>query len=223
MKNAKRIIAVLIAVIMCFSCVCVSAYAATPKVTGIKIVTLPQKLNFFKEDDWKYGVWRFPEDATIGTFEPKDNIISFTKGNGKSCHYMERGLLDMDGLVLEISYSDGTTTSLEYKATDKGNYYDENIYFGVNNDFTAPGEYELEVYLPKYTQYYDTYKINILPYSLGDVTNDGQVNANDALLTLRQAVGYNIIASSNLIYADMNNDSDVNSIDALLILRKSVR
>lgn len=222
MNHIKRITAILISVIMCVSCMYVSAYAA-PTVTGIKIVSLPNKTNFFYGDDWQYGVWRFPEEETIGTFESKENIISFMKGNGKSCHYMERGLLDMDGLVLQISYSNETTSVLSYQAIDKGNYYAENIYFGINNDFTAPGKYELEVYLPDYPQYYDTYTINILPYSQGDINNDGKVNANDSLLALKTAVGYTVIPADKTIYADMNGDSVINSIDALMILRKSVR
>lgn len=223
MKSIKRITAILLAVIMSVSCLCFSANAATTTIVGIEIVSEPDKVNFYKEDDWKYGVWRFPEEATTGTFVPMDNIISFTKGNGKGGRYSDRGLLDMDGLVVKLTYSNGTTANVAYKATDKGTHYDENIYYGISRDFTAPDTYSIEVYMPGASKYYDTYNINILPYSLGDINGDETVDSIDALMTLKQAVGYNAISSKQKIYADMNNDGIINSIDALMILRKSVR
>jgi len=57
---------------------------------------------------------------------------------------------------------------------------------------------------------------------LGDVNHDGRVDSYDALLTLRQSVGFNEIEKDYLNYADFDGDNRITSSDALLILRKSV-
>ena len=57
---------------------------------------------------------------------------------------------------------------------------------------------------------------------LGDVNHDGKVDSYDALLTLRQSVGFNEIENDYLSYADFDGDNKITSSDALLILRKSV-
>lgn len=57
---------------------------------------------------------------------------------------------------------------------------------------------------------------------IGDANHDGVIDSYDALLTLRQSVGFNEIEEQYLKYADYDGDGKVTSADALLILRKSV-
>lgn len=56
----------------------------------------------------------------------------------------------------------------------------------------------------------------------GDVNHDGIINSLDALLTLRQSVGYNDIGEEYLKYADYDGDGKITSADSLLILMQSV-
>ena len=55
----------------------------------------------------------------------------------------------------------------------------------------------------------------------GDVNNDGKTNSTDALLALRNAVGFSD-KEFDKYRADLNNDGSVNSSDALRILQISV-
>ncbi len=57
----------------------------------------------------------------------------------------------------------------------------------------------------------------------GDVNGDGAVNAADALLTLRQAVGAAALPPAGVLRADLNADGAVNATDALWMLRFAVR
>ena len=56
----------------------------------------------------------------------------------------------------------------------------------------------------------------------GDVDGNMKVDASDARLTLRHAIGLEMIDLSFQRNADMNNDGRIDSADARLILRKSV-
>ena len=54
---------------------------------------------------------------------------------------------------------------------------------------------------------------------LGDVNGDGSVNANDALLLMRYALGLVPASALDLTVADVNHDGNVNANDALMIMR----
>ena len=56
----------------------------------------------------------------------------------------------------------------------------------------------------------------------GDIDINNKVDASDARLTLRAAVGLEEISSDKLVYADMDNDNSITASDARLILRTSV-
>ena len=64
--------------------------------------------------------------------------------------------------------------------------------------------------------------VNAVYRLIGDVNNDGRVNAIDAMLTLR--AGTALISFDKLqgLAADVNGDGAVNSTDAVLILRYAI-
>jgi len=55
----------------------------------------------------------------------------------------------------------------------------------------------------------------------GDVSGDGRVKSNDAILALRLSAGLSTPTPQQLCAADMNDDGKLRSNDAILILRKS--
>lgn len=57
---------------------------------------------------------------------------------------------------------------------------------------------------------------------IGDVTNDGIINSNDALAVLRYSVGQNTLTDNQFAAGDVSRDGIVNSVDALKILQYSV-
>ena len=61
---------------------------------------------------------------------------------------------------------------------------------------------------------------NDQPSIKGDVNNDGEVHSDDAILTLRIAVGLTTPTDYQKWAADMNDDGVVRSNDAILVLRK---
>lgn len=64
------------------------------------------------------------------------------------------------------------------------------------------------------------YKVNMFnKYEYGDSNMDGNIDAVDALLTLRYTMG---LISTYTEYMDINRDHIIDAVDALLILRKSM-
>lgn len=59
-------------------------------------------------------------------------------------------------------------------------------------------------------------------YKLGDVDENGEINASDALAALRISVGDGTWTENQRLAADANKDEEVAAADALLILRASV-
>ena len=54
---------------------------------------------------------------------------------------------------------------------------------------------------------------------MGDVTNDGKLSSDDALLVLQAATGMKTLTSAQVEIGDLSGDGKVNSSDALLILQ----
>lgn len=64
--------------------------------------------------------------------------------------------------------------------------------------------------------------VPVVPYILGDATRDGEINAQDARLTLRVAAGLEKVTDiKTFVTMDVNVDGKINAIDARLILRYS--
>ena len=93
-------------------------------------------------------------------------------------------------------------------------------------DLTAAGEYHLYVSGTEldYTEVATFSVANAwekVPYTLGDVNQDGEVNSLDALRILQHNAGLSELTETQKLSADMNHDNAINSIDALLILQKN--
>lgn len=61
-----------------------------------------------------------------------------------------------------------------------------------------------------------------ITHIFGDTDQNGKINANDALLILRYAVGKSTIEPDLFCYSDTNTDYSVNATDALNVLKYSV-
>ena len=54
---------------------------------------------------------------------------------------------------------------------------------------------------------------------MGDINNDGDADAGDALLVLRYSVGLASLSEAQKQVADVNGDGDIDAGDAVLLLR----
>ncbi len=226
MKKTKRIIAYIMAVVVALSCsglaAVVSASAAST-ITDVKIVSYPTKTVFVQGTDWDYGYYDMPESYGLGTFVEKDGLISFHHNGGYYSHYSDRGMIDMTGLVVKVTYSDGKSENIAYKETKTGYTVSQNILASPSADYKL-GENTIEVYFKSNTKVYDSYKITLTSAgaSKGDVNSDGKINSLDALMVLQHVVGISTLSSAQFNAGDMDSNGMLNSFDALLILRKSV-
>ncbi|MBR6531610.1 MAG: dockerin type I repeat-containing protein [Clostridia bacterium] len=221
MKIFKKATAVLLALVMMMSLFAVNGFAAT--ITKIEIVELPEKTSFYRGTDWDYGYWKFPEGDGLGTFEPRDGLITFMHRGGYFSFYQDRGMLDMNGLVVKVTYSNGNTRKIAYKETLNSNgVVNQNILASPKGGDYKLGENTIEIYFAENTKVYTTYKINILDKLMGDVDGNGKVNSTDALKVLQSSVELITLTASQKAAADMDANGKVNSIDALKILQLSV-
>lgn len=69
---------------------------------------------------------------------------------------------------------------------------------------------------------YDTYN-DLIDYENGNPNQDETIDAMDALLVLKYAVGKEPLTQKQVYAADVNNDKTINASDALLILKYSVQ
>ncbi len=67
------------------------------------------------------------------------------------------------------------------------------------------------------------FAVTYTPTPFGDLDNDNQVNAVDALMVLQGAVGKITLTAEQNKRGELNLDGDINAIDALLILQYSVK
>lgn len=224
MKKFNRIISVFMAVIIMLSLLTFNSSAATIK--KLEVVSVPTKTTFYQGTDWDYGYWKFPVDEGLGVFTPYEGNIAFMHQGGYHSFYQDIGMLDMNGLVLKVTYSDGTTKNVAYKETKYNNgVVTQNIYASPKGGLYKLGENTVEVYFESAPSVYTTYKINIVKGSAqqkGDINADKKINSSDALMVLQHSVQIIKLTSAQINFADMNNDKKINSLDALIILQKSV-
>ena len=158
-------------------------------VDSIKIVSAPSKTILLQDKDWKL--------SGLGDVE-------FTE-------------LDLNGLKLEVTYTDGTKKNISYTENKL-------ISWAVpkNVDSIEPGEATL----------YATFCDKRAPFKVifaeknaklpGDVTRDFKINSHDALQILQHSVGMITLDESRKVQADVDKNNTVNSSDALMVLQFSV-
>ncbi len=231
MNTLKRFFCVLLAaIVMAVPLNMIVSFAASPTPVSIKIVRLPDKLKFYKGTDWDYGVWYQSDNPSGGTsflWQSDPDLISFLY-HPFGGPIPERGMIDMTGLNVEITYSDGTTKTVSYKETASGGVYKPNIYaIPYRGKPYFVGTNTIQIYFPSDTKHTASYEIEIInsvkpSREAGDVDGDGRVNSSDALMVLNHSVKIITLTDEQKKYADMNSDKLYNSTDALMILIKSV-
>ena len=225
----KKIISLISAFAILISVCSLYSFAANKTIKSVKIVTPPSKTDFYKDTDWVYGTWKVNESNPNNITLASSQKISFTH-NPCGGIYPERGMIDMTGLKLEVTYTNGSKETITYTETKaKTGYYSANILASPKDGKEYfVGTNTIEVYLAKDKSKYDSYKINIkneaAPQDIsGDVNGDKKVNSADALLVQQHAVELITLTADQKKRADMNADGKYNSTDALMILKKAVK
>ncbi|MCI2431407.1 CSLREA domain-containing protein, partial [Candidatus Acetothermia bacterium] len=67
-----------------------------------------------------------------------------------------------------------------------------------------------------------TATFNLVPYTLGDVNDDGKINTLDARMAQQHADGVITLTGNQFLAADVDTDSDVDSADATAIAKKGI-
>lgn len=222
MKRFHRFLACIMALVVAFTCtglISVVSAAAAPTISAVKILSYPKKTEFVQGVDWDYGFYDMPEGGGLGHFEPGGDLISLHYHGGYYTRYADRGMIDLRGLVVQVTYSDGTTSKIAYKETVSGNSIGQNIYASPKVEY-AIGNNVIEVYFKSNTKARDTYTIRLVTKATkGDVNGDNKVNSADALLVLQHVVGLITISGDAFNKGDMDSNGRLNSYDALQILQ----
>lgn len=120
--------------------------------------------------------------------------------------YKEGDEFNPSGLVIAVRYNNGTTKEIiDYLLSG----YDATV-----------GTKTITV---SYMGFITTFQVVLEPaIALGDLNNDGQINAKDALEVLKAAVGKANLTEQQKIAADVNGDGNINAKDALEMLKYAV-
>ncbi len=147
----------------------------------------------------------------------------FSAGNGGFIQNVETGsYLAVGGnyLVLADEGTDWAWEATDNSGTgvlsnDVSSYYH---YLGINTS----GSYFGLFMQPANIQLYRKLSREAVEPIAGDVNGDGNVNANDALMLMRYALGLVELTPAQLAVADINGDDRVDANDALMLMRKSL-
>lgn len=159
MKKLKKFLCLITSSVILFGIFSVFSIAASGTITDIEILTMPEKTFFVKDEDWIYGLWDINE-STGEVFSITSEKISFTHNAGSGI-YPERGMLDMTGLSVRVSYSDGSSKTVKYTETknSKGIYI-PNILASPAGGYSV-GTNTIEIYFSENTKVYTSYEIEI--------------------------------------------------------------
>ena len=123
--------------------------------------------------------------------------------------YKQGEKLDLTGLVLTATLSDGNTVDVDaskvtasgYVATKVGKQTVTLTYGGKTTTIEVTVEERTDL-------------------QLGDANGDGSVDSMDALAVLQHEAGLQLLTGANLNAADVDGVTGVDSMDALAILQK---
>ena len=192
---------------------CVSALAAEPTEAGVYgmttetgITVTPQTADgteITKEDlggdysDYYAGAVKFGVEAT-GLTAGSQYLLLMVSGDGApgadNIVYIDQQAADANGTVAFTAYP---------QALGKGSY--RIFLLGGDQTLSSGG---LAVSFQAY-----------VPYTLGDVDNNGKIQAVDALAVLRHVAKIETLDDTASLAADVDCDGKVKAVDALAILR----
>lgn len=195
----RRMLALLLAVLT-LTMLTAAAFAEDTEVLGVYNVTGPLTVtNGTKDGGFYAGADTFELNCTGLTGEY--SLVLLLAGD--SAVPTEGNIQYIDQTSVEAGK---VTFTLKPKALTEGTY---NIYISTTD---------------KALEKVASFKYGTKPpYTLGDVNNDGSIDAADALLVLQHAVGQEgrILTGTYFSAADINKDSVVDAVDALLILKRA--
>ena len=209
----RKFLRILLLTAVLAGALCVSALAAEPTEAGVYgmttetgITVTPQKADgteITKEDlggdysDYYAGAVKFGVEAT-GLTAGSQYLLLMVSGDGApgadNIVYIDQQAADANGTVAFTAYP---------QALGKGSY--RIFLLGGEQTLSSGG---LAVSFQAY-----------VPYTLGDVDNNGKIQAVDALAVLRHVAKIETLDDTASLAADVDCDGKIKAVDALAILR----
>lgn len=208
----RKFLRILLLTAVLAGALCVSALAAEPTEAGVYgmttetgITVTPQKadgtaIDASTQGDYSgyyAGTVKFGVEAT-GLKAGSQYLLLMVSGDGApgadNIVYIDQQAADANGTVAFTAYP---------QALDKGSY--RIFLLGGEQTLSSGG---LAVSFQAY-----------VPYTLGDVDNNGKIQAVDALAVLRHVAKIETLDDTASLAADVDCDGKVKAVDALAILR----
>lgn len=208
----RKFLRILLLTAVLAGALCVSALAAEPTEAGVYgmttetgITVTPQKadgtaIDASTQGDYSgyyAGAVKFGVEAT-GLKAGSQYLLLMVSGDGApgadNIVYIDQQAADANGTVAFTAYP---------QALDKGSY--RIFLLGGEQTLSSGG---LAVSFQAY-----------VPYTLGDVDNNGKIQAVDALAVLRHVAKIETLDDTASLAADVDCDGKVKAVDALAILR----
>lgn len=175
----------------------------------------------FAEDTEVLGVYNVTGSLTVKNGTQDGGFYAGADTFELNC----TGLTGAYSLVLLLDDNSGVPTSGNIQYIDQVTVTDGEAKFTLKPKALKEGTYYIFVSTTdEALKVVATFKYGTKPpYTLGDVNNDGSIDAADALLVLQHAVGQEgrILTGTYFSAADINKDSVVDAVDALLILKRA--
>ncbi len=208
----RKFLRILLLTAVLAGALCVSALAAEPTEAGVYgmttetgITVTPQKadgtaIDASTQGDYSgyyAGAVKFGVEAT-GLTAGSQYLLLMVSGDGApgadNIVYIDQQAADANGTVAFTAYP---------QALDKGSY--RIFLLGGEQTLSSGG---LAVSFQAY-----------VPYTLGDVDNNGKIQAVDALAVLRHVAKIETLDDTASLAADVDCDGKIKAVDALAILR----
>ena len=207
----RKFLRILLLTAVLAGALCVSALAAEPTEAGVYgmttetgITVTPQKadgtaIDASTQGDYSgyyAGAVKFGVEAT-GLTAGSQYLLLMVSGDGApgadNIVYIDQQAADANGTVAFTAYP---------QALDKGSY--RIFLLGGDQTLSSGPAASFQAYVP---------------YTLGDVDNNGKIQAVDALAVLRHVAKIETLDDTASLAADVDCDGKVKAVDALAILR----
>lgn len=209
----KKLLRTLLLAAALTALLCVSALAADSAVSNVKggILPLDDSGKQIKAEDGKYtGAVQFDLTATQGLTSGSQYLVLMLKDDGKNTVPTAENIY----YINQKAAADG---KLAFTNAGGDPIYPMDL---VNGTYSIYILGDGKTFDPAKADASFTYDAG---YTLGDVNNDGKINALDAILILRAAVDLTNLNDVQEKAADMNGDGRVNALDAIEVLIKATK